>query len=1172
MRSPATTTVRLACPSRFRYRTVYPNDYLPTADLNEPFYHEPFNAAVLECRTQVHGVTLPCPKHKRIPMKKEMLINVLQPEECRIAILEDGILEELYVERTSQESYVGNIYKGRIVNIEPSIQAAFVDFGIGRNGFLHVSDVDRAYYQHLVPTRSDRGSRGGRDRSGRGERAERGGRRSGKIGTFSEEELVEIESGEPIDLDDDFSEMDPSASVESSVVSLADDQPSGLAHTTSAVDDSPWGGDILEESDTGDATPPADLPTSHATTSHATTSHDEPNGATWGAGLLDELPPAEADTPAPDIQADHPAPAAASTDSAQAASPLIDPSQPSEPTEFGGDLVEDEPTAPLTARMVSIEIVSEVVRLDQPEPPYSAELAPGVVPPQRLEPPQRSEPAQPTPSADTPEQPEQAEPVEPVEPVESANPTESPRGHRKKPAKAERASPAKAQRKKLPPTGDNPDDADPLPPTNQAESVKRKAKKPRSAKSAESAELLPNTEGEEPSATDRETDSDESADPKRRRSRTRRKSKGDDAPPEDKPRLMDSAERRTDDDPNHTSSDENLFADFGRFDDQPNPPIAPQTAADSADRADPSDECHHSEPPSAVTPPSAVPPPSGGPGDLSSDTPLGFDQPESSSEPGSAAAVEDAPVVQGEIVDDEADEDLSFGADEELVNSEEASESAALVAESSQLPELDVDEEPYAPPSQSRRDSRDRRGGRDRDRKDRRNGREASRDARDGKDKPPIQEIFKRGQEVIVQVTKEGIGSKGPTLTTYIGIAGRYLVLMPGLDRIGVSRKIDDEQQRRRLKEILSALKPPPGIGFIIRTAGSERTTRELQNDLVYLLKLWQVVVRRIRRLKAPVEVFRETDMITRTIRDTFTPDIDTIWVDEPNAYQHAREFLESVMPTYANRLRLYEGTEPLFFKYRIEEEIAKIQNKYVPLPHGGSIVIEQTEALVAIDVNSGNFRADNNPEETAFQINLHAAREIARQLRLRDLGGVIVNDFIDMREERHRRAVEQAMRDAIKRDRARTKVLKISPFGLIEMTRQRIRPSLKKSIYQDCPWCRATGYVKSPESMSLDVMRLLQLAAHREGIHEIVIRVHSEVANYLLNRKRREVVQLEQKGELTITITGLPHVPPETLEITCYDRNGTETRFQPFEPPARLGQRSTPVSSQRSGRDGRDR
>jgi ribonuclease E len=345
-----------------------------------------------------------------------------------------------------------------------------------------------------------------------------------------------------------------------------------------------------------------------------------------------------------------------------------------------------------------------------------------------------------------------------------------------------------------------------------------------------------------------------------------------------------------------------------------------------------------------------------------------------------------------------------------------------------------------------------------------------------------------------------------------------------------------------------------------------------LQNDLVYLLKLWQVVVRRIRRLKAPVEVFRETDMITRTIRDTFTPDIDTIWVDEPNAYQHAREFLESVMPTYANRLRLYEGTEPLFFKYRIEEEIAKIQNKYVPLPHGGSIVIEQTEALVAIDVNSGNFRADNNPEETAFQINLHAAREIARQLRLRDLGGVIVNDFIDMREERHRRAVEQAMRDAIKRDRARTKVLKISPFGLIEMTRQRIRPSLKKSIYQDCPWCRATGYVKSPESMSLDVMRLLQLAAHREGIHEIVIRVHSEVANYLLNRKRREVVQLEQKGELTITITGLPHVPPETLEITCYDRNGTETRFQPFEPPARLGQRSTPVSSQRSGRDGRDR
>ena len=267
-----------------------------------------------------------------------------------------------------------------------------------------------------------------------------------------------------------------------------------------------------------------------------------------------------------------------------------------------------------------------------------------------------------------------------------------------------------------------------------------------------------------------------------------------------------------------------------------------------------------------------------------------------------------------------------------------------------------------------------------------------------GRPKPLIQDIFRRGQEVLVQVIKEGIGTKGPTLSTYISIAGRYLVLMPGLNRIGVSRKIADEEQRRRLREILSELKPPRGLGFIIRTAGLDKNKRELQRDLAYLSRLWQVVVGRIRKQKSPAEIYQESDMITRTIRDTFTSEIDTIWVDEPAAFEHAQEFRQIVMPRYADRIKLYDGLEPLFHKYGIEREIARIQQRHVPLPHGGSIVIDQTEALVAIDVNSGNFRADNNAEETAFQMNLQAAKEIARQLRLRDLGGVIVNDFIDMK------------------------------------------------------------------------------------------------------------------------------------------------------------------------------
>jgi ribonuclease E len=411
---------------------------------------------------------------------------------------------------------------------------------------------------------------------------------------------------------------------------------------------------------------------------------------------------------------------------------------------------------------------------------------------------------------------------------------------------------------------------------------------------------------------------------------------------------------------------------------------------------------------------------------------------------------------------------------------------------------------------------------------------------------PPIETIFKRGQEVIVQVIKEGIGTKGPTLSTYISIAGRYLVLMPGLNRVGVSRKIADDDQRRRLREIFHELAPPKGLGFIIRTAGIDKNKKELQNDLAYLTRLWQVVARRIKKIKAPAEIYQESDMITRTIRDTFTNDIDTIIVDEPTAYEHAREFLQIVMPRYANRIQLYADREPLFHKYKIEDEIVRIQQRHVPLPNGGSIVIDQTEALVAIDVNSGNFRADNNAEETAYQMNLLAAKEIARQLRLRDLGGVIANDFIDMRDDKHRRSVEKAMRDAVKRDRARTKILRISQFGIIEMTRQRIRPSLKRSVYHDCGHCRGTGQVKTAESMSLEVMRLLQLAAHKEAVRTVTVSVAAEVANYLLNKKRREVTRLEEGGDIQVQITGIPGAPPETLEFAALDSNNNEVRLLP--------------------------
>lgn len=424
--------------------------------------------------------------------------------------------------------------------------------------------------------------------------------------------------------------------------------------------------------------------------------------------------------------------------------------------------------------------------------------------------------------------------------------------------------------------------------------------------------------------------------------------------------------------------------------------------------------------------------------------------------------------------------------------------------------------------------------------------RTATRKARPGvrpRIKPPIQDIFRRGDEVLVQVIKEGIGTKGPTLSTYISIPGRYLVLMPALGRIGVSRKIEDEDDRRRLRDILRELNPPKGVGFIVRTAGTDRTKKELSRDLAYLLRLWKVIVRRIKKTTGPIDIYEESDMIIRTIRDIFTGDVDSIHIDQPEAYERAKEFLQVVMPRYANRLHLYEGKEPLFHKYKLDEEISRINQRQVPLKGGGSLVIDQTEALVAIDVNSGSFRTDGSAEESAFKLNQIAAKEIARQLRLRDLGGVVVNDFIDMRRERYRRTVEHTLRDAVKRDRARTKILRTSPFGLIEMTRQRIRPSLKRSVYKECPGCTGSGLVKSAESMAIEVIRKLIMTAQTQKVAKITVTVEEDVATYLNNRKRRELTSLEDEHEIEVLVHSREHVSPEFLKVECEDSSGREVR-----------------------------
>jgi ribonuclease E len=407
-------------------------------------------------------------------------------------------------------------------------------------------------------------------------------------------------------------------------------------------------------------------------------------------------------------------------------------------------------------------------------------------------------------------------------------------------------------------------------------------------------------------------------------------------------------------------------------------------------------------------------------------------------------------------------------------------------------------------------------------------------------ERPPIQQCLRRGQEVIVQVTKEGIGTKGPTLTSYISCPGRYLVMMPGMAQLGVSRKIEDLDQRRELKRTLQDLNPPKNLGFIIRTAGTDVSKKELQGDLNYLVRMWKVIANRIRTHKAPVELYQESDLVIRTIRDVFNEDIDRIIVDNEQVASRIRDFLSIVDPRSAGIVELYTGTMPLYQKFGVEREIEKINSRRVELNNGGSLVIDSTEALVAIDVNSGRYREMRDAELTAFNMNKEALKEVVRQLRLRDLGGVIVIDFIDMREERHKREIEHLLREELKNDRAKTKVLRMSLFCMIELTRQRVRPSLKRSIYQDCPHCHGSALIKTPESVSLDVMRRLAAGTTRLDVMRLDVRAYPTVATYLLNRKRKALVELEDKTNKRITIIPDEKLAGDQIVLDPYDVRGS--------------------------------
>jgi ribonuclease E len=378
------------------------------------------------------------------------------------------------------------------------------------------------------------------------------------------------------------------------------------------------------------------------------------------------------------------------------------------------------------------------------------------------------------------------------------------------------------------------------------------------------------------------------------------------------------------------------------------------------------------------------------------------------------------------------------------------------------------------------------------------------------RDRPPIQHCLRRGDEIIVQVIKEGLGTKGPTLSSYLSIPGRILVMMPGVGKSGVSKKIEDEDERRRLRDILDKLNPPKDAGFIIRTAGVGRSEQEIERDFKYLMRLWENIAKADTK-KAPLELYAEGDLVMRTVRDVYTSDIERIIVDDKDTAKRIKDFFKLLMPRTKNKVEVYDETVPLFHEYKVERDIEMMNSRTVPLPSGGSLVIDQTEAVVAIDVNSGKSRASNDAETSAFRTDMEAADEIPRQLKLRDLGGVVICDFIDLRFDRHRRELEARLDENLKKDRAKTRFLAMSEFGIVEMTRQRMRPSLKKSVYQDCPHCGGQGLVKSVESMGLDVVRKLAIAAHDDRVKRANLSLHPDIAVEVLNRKRTAIAELEE-------------------------------------------------------------
>ncbi len=1005
-------------------------------------------------------------------VRKVVLLNSTEPGEIRVAILENGELAEIFMERKSHHQQAGNIYKGRVVNVEPSLQAAFIDLGAERNGFLHASDVippNGGYADVLDKKAHEKGRQRQFDKPGdsnpRPQREHRESRdsrdqyREGREKGATPPSVLAARNPSPA-LSDDFIQT-PGVSGSVADGPLLLNRPARPSPRQSA----PYSGHSGPGRPQSPAFSPPPAP-------------DMPLELNAPAGSA--LAGSQAELPVQDAAHSANAPASAELD---APMPIL-PGQP------GFDAKNQNRDSKRRRRRRGGRGRSGRAR---PSPGLQGGGPVPMLAPQ---------------SKGYQQNPEQGE----VSHSDQPQPTQAPQeaaaqihdiasechaASNELPDSAPSDIPAHVVESNLQtPEIDQPDGDSENASKDAPEAFDAKTGQPDRAQDETASRSVDDTEPDDVDDSDKD-DEDDSYD-------------DEDEEQEDEsaaaPHTPEEARQIA------NAADEAARASNGaETETSRSAPASQDDMTDRMDRADEladqleEDEEHQPVPAS---------------GEAASEQ-EGTDAGQNVNEDGQAAQTRSHAAVQtpeGAEEDEgaphlDSDESVTASISEIITKSFEPVAAIAPAVAGTEPPRPS----PAAPHVRKNNGRKDRVYDR----------------------RYTIQEMLREGQEVLVQVAKEGIGQKGPALTTYISLPGRYLVLMPAVSRLGVSKRIDSEEQRRALKEALSQLNPPDDMGVIVRTAGMGRTKDELQRDMEYLMRAWNALKDKTKTSKAPNLIYQEGDVVTRVFRDVLTEDVTEIVIDDPIVMERAREFLRETSPGSEKKLKLYSESEPLFHRYNVEQQMQRLFNRKVNLKNGGSIVIEQTEALVAIDVNTGRFREKRNQDDTILQTNLEAAREIARQLRLRDIGGLVMIDFIDMEISEHKRKVERELKSFLARDKAKINVLPVSSLGVVEMTRQRIRHSLKKTLFDRCPHCSGSGHIKSPESIGLEMLREIKAQVRDKTLRKVKVLLNSHVAYGILNQFRKELVRMEEANGITIEVCGDPGVALSQMQVSIAKEGG---------------------------------